>query len=137
MNAPVPPTRRRSLLSLGLVIALAVGATALWQRHRNATLGAEIAGLARPGDLALYSATWCGWCTRAKRMLDAGGVHYTVCEIDLDADCKARFDAIAHKLGRSATPIVVVRGEPQLGFDAARVLDRLRGTEGGAGDKHS
>jgi glutaredoxin len=117
--------QRRPWLTLLLVVALAAIATTLWQRHRGASELEAIAGLAGPGDLYLYSATWCGWCTRAKRQLDAHGVCYGACEIDLDASCRARFDALATRLGRSGTPIVLVRGEPQLGFDAARVRRAL------------
>jgi glutaredoxin len=118
-------TQRRPWLTLVLVVALTATATTLWQRHRGAGDLAAIAALAGPGDLYLYSATWCGWCTRAKRQLDAHAVRYGVCEIDLDAGCQARFDALAARLGRSGTPIVLVRGEPQLGFDAGRVRARL------------
>ncbi len=118
-------TKRRSWLTLLVVVGLAAAATTFWQRHRSSTDLQVVARLAGPGDLFLYSATWCGWCTRAKAQLDAQGVRYGVCEIDLDAACKARFDTLAARLGRSGTPIVLVRGEPQLGFDAAQVRARL------------
>ena len=117
--------RQRPWLTLLLVVGLATAATTLWQRHRSSDDVQAIARLAGPGDLFLYSATWCGWCTRAKQQLDAQRVAYGVCEIDLDAACKARFNALAARLGRSGTPIVLVRGEPQLGFDASQVRARL------------
>ena len=117
--------RQRPWLTLLLVVGLATAATTLWQRHRSSDDLQAIARLAGPGDLFLSSATWCGWCTRAKQQLDAQRVAYGVCEIDLDAACKARFNALTARLGRSGTPIVLVRGEPQLGFDAAQVRARL------------
>ena len=48
-------------------------------------------------------------------------VAYSECLIERDAACRAAFDA----LGARGTPVLVVRGQPQLGFSPQRLRSAL------------
>ena len=108
------------LVPLLLVVAVGGGTAALraWERHQ---IGERVASAAQPGDIEMYSATTCGICKTAKRWFDAHDVAVQSCEIDRDADCRKRFYALK---GRG-TPLFVVRGERQVGFDRERIAQAL------------
>ncbi|MGA0611731.1 glutaredoxin family protein [Caldimonas sp. KR1-144] len=106
---------RRALQWAIAAVLLLVGATAygLWQASgRPHDLGREAAAHAQPGDIYVYSATTCGTCRKAKLWMTYHGIPYESCEIDRDADCRRRFDA----LGGIGTPTMVVRGQTLTGF---------------------
>lgn len=126
---PVPRTARlhhRRWVGLGLLLLLATaawegGLTGWQQRQRQA-----LAAVVRPGDLRLISSVSCPFCTLAREDLQAAGVPFDECFIERDAACAADFRA--H--GAPGTPLVLVRGQAQLGFSAERVVTALRAPSG-------
>lgn len=114
---------RRSLLGLvGLV--LAVGAASQWWAYRQeSALGQSVAALVGPGDLVMISSDTCPVCVAARRWFAAHGVTFQECSIERDAACRARFD----ELRAPGTPVILVRGQPELGFDPVRLHQRLKG----------
>ena len=108
---------RRSLLGL-VVLVLAVSAANRWWvgRHDDAQ-GAAIAALAQPGDIRMISSENCAICLEARNWLLRNEVAFSECLIERDAACRADFNA----LGAPGTPVVMVRGKPQLGFNAERL----------------
>jgi glutaredoxin len=73
--------------------------------------------------VVLFSAPWCGACTRAKRHLDERGVVYRVRDIDADPGAKREVQRV---LGRLAIPLLDVDGRYVSGFQPA-VYDRALG----------
>lgn len=117
-RAPLP---RRQLIGLAvLLLALTAGSEA-WRQHAAGRWGEPLAARARPGDIQLISSVNCPFCTRARQYLTEHAVPFDECFIERDATCLQRF----HALGGAGTPLVLVRGQVQLGFvpeDVARVL---------------
>jgi len=71
--------------------------------------------------IRLYTTEWCGYCIRAKMLLDALGLAYD--EVSLDAD--PGFRQRVYDLGRRWTvPLVTIDGEPIGGYDELAALDR-------------
>jgi glutaredoxin 3 len=69
----------------------------------------------------LYTTTWCGFCFRAKALLDARGIPYE--EISLDDD--PAFRRRVFELGQRWTvPLVTIDGDPVGGYVELRQLDR-------------
>jgi glutaredoxin len=102
---------------------LLAGASAEWlDARKQARLGAELAAAAKPGDIQLLSSETCVYCAAARAWLQEHGVAHAECFIEREAACRTVYEAA----GSWATPTVVVRGEVQAGFDAARVLTTLR-----------
>ncbi|MBL8351426.1 MAG: hypothetical protein JNL87_14085 [Burkholderiaceae bacterium] len=119
-----PPARAWvGLIELLLAVA---GAGEWWREHRNQQLGRELARLARPGDIEMISSTHCVFCTRARQFMTLQRVPFSECFIETDTACARRYQA----LGERGTPMLLVRGQPQLGFSAERVRDRLAATTG-------
>jgi glutaredoxin len=114
---------RRALLGVLAVGLAATAALSWWQQRQDDALAARLAAQARPGDIRLISSTTCIFCTRARQWLQAGGVPFAECFIERDADCAERYRA----LGAPGTPLVLVRGQAQLGFSPPRVLEGLGG----------
>ena len=84
-------------------------------------------------DVVIYSSAWCGFCVRAKALLDQRGVAYR--EIDVDGH-RAHREEMIERSGRRTVPQVFI-GEHHVGgsedlADAARrgELDRLLGGSG-------
>ena len=81
----------------------------------------------------IYTTPICGYCARAKRLLDRKGVNYT--EIDLWQEPKRREEMIRRADGRRTVPQVFIDGRGVGGsddihaLDARGELDRLLGAE--------
>jgi glutaredoxin 3 len=84
----------------------------------------------------IYTKDWCGYCSAAKRLLDALGVAYE--EIDVTRD-PTREREMIERARRRTVPQVFVDGSPIGGYDdlerlrAKGELDRLLGRSGADG----
>ena len=104
---------------LGLVV-LVLGVSAAnrwWVARHDDRMGQAIAALAQPGDIRMISSESCAICLEAKNWLRRNEVAFSECLIERDPVCRADHDA----LGAAGTPVLVVRGKPQLGFNAERL----------------
>lgn len=64
------------------------------------------------GTPALFVATWCGYCTRAKAYLQGKGIRYREYDIDTADGGRAYFEAG----GRKGVPLLVAGDKRQQGF---------------------
>jgi glutaredoxin len=113
---------RRDLIALAAVAIAATLAFGLWQGLREARQGDEIARLARLGDIRMVSSQTCVFCDRARLWFDTHHVAYSECFIERDGACAAQYRA----QNSPGTPLIWVRGQPQLGLSPTRLLDALR-----------
>jgi hypothetical protein len=113
----------RSIVGLVAMILAISAASTWWGGQREAALGSEVAALAGPGDLHMISSDSCAVCVVARRWFIAHEVPFSECSIERDPACRARFDA----LGAPGTPVIEVRGRPQLGFAPERLRAALEG----------
>jgi glutaredoxin len=114
------PERRSLAVLLALVLGASV-ATQWWGHTRDSRQGERLAALAGPGDIRMLSSETCAYCTAARRWMTEHRVGFVECFIERDAQCQALYDATQSR----GTPTLIVRGQRQLGFDAARVLAAL------------
>ena len=107
-----------------LLVLVAAGWTgiALLQSFASERVAKELAAQAKPGDIVMLSSETCVYCKEAHRWLTEHGVAFGECFIERDPDCRAAFD----KLQSPGTPMLVVRGQRQVGFSAERVAQVLR-----------
>lgn len=117
---------RRSLIGLAAAAAAAFGLNAGWGEWQARRLGQQVAQAARPGDIDMLSSDTCPYCDAARAWFTRHGVPVRECFIERDAACAARFAA----LRSPGTPVLVVRGERQVGFSAKRVAEALRQAPG-------
>jgi glutaredoxin 3 len=69
----------------------------------------------------MYTTAWCGYCTRAKALLDDRGIPYE--EIRLDGELEFR-RKLLDLTGRWTVPQILVDGRPIGGFMELWQLDR-------------
>lgn len=69
----------------------------------------------------IYTSPFCGFCFRAKRLLDQKGVSYR--EIDVSIDAAARAEMMARAEGRRTVPQIFIDGAPIGGSDDLADLD--------------
>lgn len=77
-------------------------------------------------DVILYSATWCGYCTKARAHLDEAGVRYDLRDVDIPAIGQE----LREKTGRGGVPVLDFSGEILRGYSRDhydRVIDSIRG----------
>jgi glutaredoxin len=103
-----------------LVLAVSTGSS-LWARHYQASLGETVAQKAHPGDIQMLSSDSCGICVAARQWFAQHGVAFSECSIERDAACRQTFD-VSQSPG---TPVLIVRGQMQVGFSAERVAAGL------------
>lgn len=68
----------------------------------------------------MYASDWCGYCSRARRLLDAKGVTYT--EIDVDLVPGAREEMLARG-GGETVPQIFIGDQAVGGCDELHALD--------------
>lgn len=115
---------RGTWLGLAIVIALAALGSQWWAARSEAALAQRIVAAAGAGDIEMLSSNTCAICTLARQWFDRHGVRYRECFIETDAACAQRFEATRSP----GTPVILVRGQPQVGFDPRRVDAQLRAT---------
>jgi glutaredoxin 3 len=69
----------------------------------------------------MYTTEWCGYCTRAKALLDDRGISYE--EIRMDGDLEFR-RKLLDLTGRWTVPQILIDGRPIGGFMELWQLDR-------------
>jgi glutaredoxin 3 len=68
----------------------------------------------------MYAADWCGYCARARRLLDAKGVQYEEIDVDLVPGAQAQMQ---ERTGRSSIPQIFINDEHIGGSDDLQALD--------------
>jgi len=114
-------TRLRSVLSLLAVVLAVGGASEAWRAWSVGRWGEQAAAHAKPGDIQMIASDTCLYCARARDWFAANGVPYSECSIEREEACAARFSALM----APGTPVLVVRGQTQVGFDPQRIARAL------------
>lgn len=72
-------------------------------------------------EVVIYSSLFCGYCARAKKLLDGKGVSYT--DIDVMAEPKRKPEMIERAGGRTTVPQIFIDGKHIGGCDDLHALD--------------
>ena len=73
-------------------------------------------------DIVLYSTGWCGYCDRARALLERKGVSYR--EIKVDEDMTERQAMLARTGGRRTVPQIFIGDRHVGGFDDLYRLEK-------------
>ncbi|HEX2495115.1 MAG TPA: glutaredoxin 3, partial [Steroidobacter sp.] len=76
----------------------------------------------RAPEIVMYSTAWCGYCQRARNLLERKGV--VVREIKIDDDVKERDNMLVRSGGRRTVPQIFIGDRHVGGYDDLTVLDR-------------
>ena len=115
-------TSRRSLVGLAVMVLCISGASAWWAGRQGQQVGAEVAALAQPGDIRMLSSESCAICGQARQWFTQNQVPFSECLIERDAACRQAFEATLSP----GTPVLVVRGRSQVGFNPQRLHAALQ-----------
>jgi glutaredoxin 3 len=72
--------------------------------------------------IEIYTQAFCGYCSRAKKLLDSKGVTYE--EFDVMMEPKRKVEMIDRAEGRSSTPQIFIDGKGIGGSDELSALNR-------------
>ncbi|MFK7896592.1 MAG: glutaredoxin family protein [Myxococcota bacterium] len=78
------------------------------------------------GQVVLYSATWCGYCTKARKHLDRAGVEYEIRDVDNGGVARE----LKAKTGRGGVPVLDFEGEILRGYSAGQYDKVIRAIKG-------
>ena len=112
---------RRSLFALVLTVLAISAAHAWWQGREQARLALLIATSSAPGDIEMLSSETCAFCARARAWFGANRVPVRECVIEAEKHCDERYAA----MGRPGTPVLIVRGQVQIGFNPEMIAKAL------------
>lgn len=70
----------------------------------------------------IYTKMFCGYCHRAKRLLDSKGVDYV--EYDITMNGAKRDEMISRAPGARTVPQILIDGKPVGGSDDLAMLER-------------
>ena len=69
----------------------------------------------------MYTTEWCGYCVRAKALLDSKGLDYEEIHLDDDPGFRARLNELT---GGWTVPQILIDGDPIGGYTELWKLDR-------------
>ena len=69
----------------------------------------------------MYTTAWCGYCIRAKALLEQRGLDFEEIRMDTDPDFRTRLEELT---GGWTVPQIVIDGEPIGGYSELWQLDR-------------
>ena len=70
--------------------------------------------------VVMYAADWCGYCARARRLLDGKGVAYEEIDVDVTPGAQAEMRA---KSGRTSIPQIFINDQHIGGSDELAALE--------------
>jgi len=73
-------------------------------------------------DIVMYSSGWCGYCARARALLESKGVSFR--EIKVDEDMTERQAMVSRSGGRRTVPQIFIGDRHVGGFDDLYALDK-------------
>jgi glutaredoxin 3 len=73
-------------------------------------------------EIIMYSTAWCGYCQRARNLLERKGA--AVREVKIDEDAKERDIMLARSSGRRTVPQIFIGDRHVGGYDDLAALDR-------------
>ena len=82
--------------------------------------------MATAPKILMYSADWCGYCARARRLLDAKGAAYEEIDVDLVPGARQEMQA---RSGRSTIPQIFINGQHIGGADELQALEAAGGLD--------
>jgi glutaredoxin 3 len=71
--------------------------------------------------IEVYTTGWCGFCVRAKALLDQRGLPYEEIRVDDDPDFRSKLEELT---GGWTVPQIMIDGDPIGGFSELWQLDR-------------
>jgi glutaredoxin len=104
---------------LWILVAATVG-WELFLRHQEREQTRALQA-AQAGDIRMISSESCVFCARARDWFVRNEVRFGECFIEKDPQCMADYQA----LNSPGTPLLVVKGQVQLGFAPGRVAQAL------------
>jgi glutaredoxin len=112
----------RRIAPLLLLIAAGWTGVQVIERVGGERIAREMAANAKAGDIMMLSSDTCTYCDQARAWFHQHGVTFGECSIERDAACAQAYRA----LRSPGTPMLVVRGQRQVGFSPQRVVQALR-----------
>jgi glutaredoxin 3 len=77
--------------------------------------------------IELYTTAWCGYCVRAKALLEQRGLDFDEIRVDEEPDFRSK---LLERTGGWTVPQVVIDGKPIGGYSELWKLDREGELEG-------
>ena len=68
--------------------------------------------------ITVYSTTWCGFCSAAKKYFDSIGVTYK--DVNVEEDQQAA-EAMVKKSGQMGVPVIEIGKDVIIGFDRPKI----------------
>jgi glutaredoxin 3 len=75
----------------------------------------------RMAAIQMYTTAWCGYCLRAKALLDQRGLPFEEIRIDTEPDFRTKLEELT---GGWTVPQIVIDGRPIGGYTELWMLDR-------------
>jgi glutaredoxin len=91
------------------------------RRARNDRYGGPAVAIAGSPTVLLYSAEWCGYCTKARRHLEKRRIPYELRDVDVPAAAEELFA----KTGRKGIPVMDIDGRIMRGYGADKYDEML------------
>lgn len=76
------------------------------------------------GKVILYGTSWCGYCTKARKLLESNGVEYFEYDIESSTEGQAQYKT----LGGRGIPLLLINGKVIYGYNPKKILKLVKET---------
>jgi len=73
---------------------------------------------AHEGKVVLYATSWCGYCTKARKLFKENDIEYFEYDVEKSDEGREQFK----RLGGKGVPLILIDGEVLKGFDPEQIL---------------
>lgn len=115
------PPRHRALWLLGGVLVAWLVVQRVLHAPAPAPVVCERDLEPTPNTVVMLSASWCGYCRRARAWLTEAAIEYCEYDVETNPVGRAQFAALRHKV----VPVLKIRGDTLVGFNPTEISQAL------------
>ncbi len=75
--------------------------------------------MAHDGKVILYATSWCGYCEKARVLLNENNIEFHEYDIEKSPEGREQYQ----RLGGKGVPVLLINGEVLKGYDPSRILE--------------
>jgi len=112
---------RRGPIVLIVIVSAWLGLMMLTSPPREPAVVCDSDRVVDNDTLVMLSASWCGYCRRARNYFHAENIRYCEYDVETNAEGRRQYSALSVKL----VPVLKIRGDTLFGFNRDEVQQTL------------